>query len=383
VEKMCIKFPQQLIDQINQIEFPFDNIDEFTGIDTKSVIILSDYAGEASNFETFAYYITDWNNCATLVKALERVKKEHGISERTIKYVGRKDRLKMRAFDEWMQIVKSYPGIICVFGYDNRMKREPLFLTEIRKSKKEINEYELYDNINIAYKMQKALSLAVLWPKLFKNKHRVIWVSDDDDIFSTEKRTKAFFDTLNDMCFQVKATKLEKFGIATPFENKEEFKIFEEMLSIADMAAGAFAASLVYEKTIIKCPDEETGKIIEEFAAIPRISQFVKRENLYPLFHCALLKVAYTEEREPYYRLFEQILDRVLRGITSEEFRKWLFKHHRIALDVWVEFAEGHEVKGLITTEQAVTEAAKYGWEKKEEKTPGDGVTGWKFAPKL
>lgn len=379
---MCIKFPQPVIDQITQIEFPFDNIDEFTGIDTKSIIILSDYAGETSNFETFAYYITDWNHCGTLVKALKRVKKTYGISERTICYKGRKDRLKCRAFEDWMQIVKSYPGIICVFAYDNSMKTESLYLKDLLKCKNEMAGYDLYDNVGIAQKMWKALSLAVLWPKLFKDKHRVAWVSDDDDIFGTKKRTGAFFDTLDDMCSRIEAPKLKKFGLATPFDDKKEFDMFEEMLSIPDMAAGAFAASLCYAEDGVVCPDEETAKIIEEFAVIPRISQFVKRGNLYPLFHCGLLKVAYTAAGEPYYRLFERRLEKVLRGITSGEFRKWLSKHHLIALDVWVEFVEGREGEGLITHEQAVAEAAKYGWEKKDEKTARDGVNGWKFAPK-
>ena len=105
------------------MKFPINSIQDITGNNTKSLAIFIDDGPSLGKYQTFGYYIIDWNYSANLVNELKKIKAKYHISERTISYKGRKDKLKQKAFSEWIRAVKNYPGLLYVTAFDNSAKK--------------------------------------------------------------------------------------------------------------------------------------------------------------------------------------------------------------------------------------------------------------------
>lgn len=302
MDNICLKFPLYLLDSLRKIKFPFHNIDQFTGIKSESIVVLSDFGSDDSKYDVIAYYIVDFNNSKNIVDLLKNRKTKYKIQERTIDYKGRKDKMKLKAFSDWIAIVQSYPGIIYVVAFDKRMERSQEHKNEVKILQREVLKRGIYDKVEIGLRMLKALSFLVFIGPLLEEKHKLCWVSDNDAIFDTPIRHEALATSMADIANTVIKHRLAAFGYATPFKDKKQFQHFEEMLSIADMAAGSFAASLQHEKTNrLSYPDVETKEIIEEFSRIKDVSDYKIERFLYPIFGLSVFDLEYTEENRPYY----------------------------------------------------------------------------------
>ncbi|WP_263560117.1 hypothetical protein [Paenibacillus polymyxa] len=302
----AIGIPPYLLKQFDNINLGVKSIDEITLRDTKSVAIFSDYGADNADFDVFAHFIVDWNVCGELVKALKEVKKKHNIAERTIDYKGRKDKLKKAALKEWMQTIESFPGHIHVLAYDKRFDNEDKVLNIRRENKQDLLKLGFNDDKILVYeRMAKNLSFFRIISKLLKQKHKVAWVSDHDTIFDTELRRTVLLNSLSQLVGDsMTEEKIEALSFLTPFEktadNQELNEVFNELLSVADIAASSFAASLHYDQTqLLGCPDEETVQIIDGLLGMGHLH---KRKNLSSINVTILRLDYYKSTGEPFLR---------------------------------------------------------------------------------
>jgi len=299
----AISIAKYLLEQLDSIDLGVKSIDEITLRDTESVAIFSDYGADNADYDVYAHFIVDWKACGELVKALKEVKKKHNIANRTIDYKGRKDKLKKEALKEWIQTIEGFPGHIHVVAYDKRFDNENSVLNIRRENKKDLLKFGVNDNKILVYeRMAKNLSFFRIISKLLKKKHKVAWISDHDTIFDTEVRKNVLLNSLSHLVGDsMMKEKIKAISFRPPFkktsENQEINEVFNELLSVADIAASSFAASLHYDQPL-GCPDEETVQIIDGLLGMGHLQ---KRKNFCSI-NVTLLRLDYQSTGEPFLR---------------------------------------------------------------------------------
>jgi hypothetical protein len=301
----AINFNPDFLEDLRSIKLPISSIDDLTGRDTTSITVFSDYGPDNTPFQTFGFYITDLNLLESFVSILHKIKAKHGVAGRTIDYKGRKDKLKRRAFREWIKVVRSWPGLLYIVAIDRRLERLESVKREAAKLKEEFDKAGLRD-FNLYSRMFGAVTfLSVLSPYLRK-KHKIGWVTDRDILIDTPARQDTLMRTFGYYAESLLNKGLSDIRIVTLDKGKPESNNYAiEMLSIADIAASALAASLSVDENnqvSLSCPDDEAVDMIQEISKFRDISDY----RIEPRLSCPLLTsiflMNYSDEGRPFYR---------------------------------------------------------------------------------
>ncbi|NPV89212.1 MAG: hypothetical protein HPY50_00365 [Firmicutes bacterium] len=245
---------------------PFIKLSDITRRESEVLSIYSDYSGDNSlaQYETFSFYLVDWNVCGQLYDKLVNIKKDFNIPERKIDYKGRKDGLKFRSFPKWINEVRDFPGLILLLAFDKKIFTTPSYLKDKELLKKELIEAGLEEKTDVAQRMVKAICYLPIIGHLLNERHKLYWITDNDVIIDTEKRTNLLGQALGFLANDVIGHKIAAFGYSKPI-----LDIHKEFLCVPDLIAGALAHSLQWEDNkgfYWSPPDEETSTILNEYA---------------------------------------------------------------------------------------------------------------------
>lgn len=306
---LAINFNPGLLAALRDIRLPITSIDDLTGRDTTAVAVFSDYGPGNTPFQTFAFYITDLHMSGHLADLLQEIKAKHGAAGRTIDYKGRKDKLKRKAFREWIKAVRSWPGLLYIAAIDRRLERLACVRQEAERYKEEFRKVGLRD-FDLYSRMFGALTfLSVLSPYLGE-KHKIGWVTDKDILIDTPSRQDTLVRTFGYYAESLLNKNLSEIRIVTLDDegnpgSQSSNGIAREMLSVADVAASALAAALsVGEDNQVKlsCPDDEAIDMIQEISKFEDVSSY----RVGPRLSCPLLGsiflMDHSEGGLPFYR---------------------------------------------------------------------------------
>jgi hypothetical protein len=306
---LAINFNPNLLEALKSIQLPIGSIDDLTGRDTTAVAVFSDYGPDNTPFQTFAFYITDLHTSVHLTTLLHEIKSKHGAANRTIDYKGRKDKLKRRAFHEWIKAVRSWPGLLYIAAVDRRLESIPSLRKEAARHKEEFSKVGLCD-YNLYSRMFGALTfLSVLSPCLGK-KHKIGWITDKDILIDTPSRQDTLVRTFGYYAESLLNKDLSDIRIVTLDDETDPESILfnrhaREMLSIADIAASALAASLVVDEdgqVTLSCPDDEAIDMIQEISKFEDISDYRIESRLSCPLLASIFLLDHSEEGFPFYR---------------------------------------------------------------------------------
>ncbi|HAF27777.1 MAG TPA: hypothetical protein DCG75_01905 [Bacteroidales bacterium] len=312
-ENLYIKPNSTIVNLLKDVEFPITSIKDITGYDTKSLLILIDDGPAKGKYQTFGYFIADWNYSANLVNALKKIKQKYNISERKISYKGRKDKLKRNAFQEWINIVRNYSGLLYVTAFDNSAKTTKEFRKDYEDVKNSLDKHGFQGGFEAYEKMAKVLSFLSVISSYFYSDLNIILFSDPDTIIDTKQKVNVINYSLRIMLKELVPFKLGHVNCMTKFnerngsfdernENKLLNHAIEELLSIPDIACSSISSMLnLTSKSDISCPDDETSEIITEIAKFTNIEDYKKDDKSICTFGLSVFDIKYTEDGLAYY----------------------------------------------------------------------------------
>lgn len=306
---LAINFSPDLVEELRSLRLPVISIDDLTGRDTTSVGVFSDYGPDNTPFQTFGFYITDFNTSGRLTDILHKIKAKHGANGRTIGYKGRKDKLKRKAFREWIKAVRNWPGLLYVAAIDRRLEKLAPVRKEAARRKEEFRKVGLCD-FDLYSRMFGAVTFLFVLSPYLNEKHKIAWVTDKDVLVDKPSRQDTLVRTFGFYAKSLLNKGLSDIGITTlDDEGDPESESFNsharEMISIADVAASAIAASLsVDEDNQVKllCRDEEAIDMVQEISRFQDITDY----RIEPKLSCPLLTsiflLEYSKEGQPFYK---------------------------------------------------------------------------------
>ncbi|MFB6307288.1 MAG: hypothetical protein ABEH43_09935 [Flavobacteriales bacterium] len=276
---------QNLIEEVN---LPINSINDITKRYSSSIAIFSDYGPENERFTTYAYYVVDWNCSGLLLEEINKVKGKYGIEEREISYKKRTDGKKRKAFPEWINEVRNFPGLIYVVAIENNPNNPSNYHPDRKRLQQDAELAGIETNIDTLQKLADALIFLGIIGPFFERNQNLAWVTDPDKIIDGNENKQIFRDSFGFILDKYVKENLNCVAFTDGFrENEEEVdgdddnaegnRVFKEFLSIPDMACSSFSSAFnnSRDKDLI-LPDNEAGEITKEFAKFKNIKDFCK-----------------------------------------------------------------------------------------------------------
>jgi hypothetical protein len=212
--------------------------------------------------------------------------------------------MKRKAFLDWINVVRNYPGLAYIMDYDKRID-DLLYSNEANlKLRTELKTKGLPDKPELYKRMVRAVSFIALLVPYLNPKHKLLWVSDEDDMLDTATRRELLVNAFGFLADEGFGVPLSALGIGTKVaepEGEEINRDFKEILSIPDMAAGSFAASLQYDSGVrFICPDDAAIEIVQEFSKFCPIEDFEAERFPCSAIGVLAFDIMHTDEGEPY-----------------------------------------------------------------------------------
>jgi hypothetical protein len=265
-----------ILEQLKNVKLPIQQIDDLTKGTSKEIYVFSDYGPENAEYDVYAYYLVNSSVAEELFAELEKIKTSYNISGRTIQYKGRKDNLKRKAFMEWLNKVKTFPGFIYIIAFDNSQSSNKIEV--IKKYKEELKIHQIQENPKICERIAKSLCFFEILHSYLDSHHKLMWVSDQDDLMANSQRQLLLG---NSLIFSINNrhqldSKFSPPEIIIPSKEKGTWSgLFNELLSISDIAASSIGSALKKDRNPpLRCQDEEAIEMIEELFKMPSIESW-------------------------------------------------------------------------------------------------------------
>lgn len=194
-----------------------------------------------AEYETYATYILDSVRKVELLDRLRALRREHGVEERMPDFKSRRDRLKARILQPWVEAFAQTPGLLVVMAWHRDLRTRPAEVAPRRAFAAAVREHGIGVKPEVLLEMMRKISLYGIIAPFLRPRERLLWVVDNDAVMDGEAST-FLRRSLNAMHDFVDAPEIGLLGLAPPFT--DEHDDFELLLSVADIAAGALAESL-------------------------------------------------------------------------------------------------------------------------------------------
>lgn len=283
----ALNFNPDLIERLRETRLPINSLDDLTGRATTSVAVFSDYGPNDTPFQTFGFYVTDLNMAGELTGILHAIKEKHGAAGRSIDFKGRKDKPKKRAFREWIKAVRCWPGLLYVVAIDRRLMNHPSTREEAARRREEFSKANLPD-FRTCFRMFGALMFLPTLSPYLKEKHKIGWITDRDIIVDTPARQDTLVRTFGYYAEQLLGKTLDDIRVVTlGVDDNPEASAHDgyarELLSVADVAASALAASLSVDdggQAKLSCPGPEAIDMLQEISKFQDVVEYKMEARL-------------------------------------------------------------------------------------------------------
>lgn len=244
-------FSQLLAQAISKLE----DLPDFSN--DEKIAIFSDFSGEhkGASYNTYSFLIMAYDKVEAFSTAVDALRKKHKIKQPYSEFVFKdlKYGPRLGALPEFLNLIDTFihgavvtlaidTNIISVFGIDNKETQEQIV------KRLADDGFGNWNRLDAEKVMRICHLIAIFTGITTKNNQRLLWYCDDDSINAEGKR-RTFTDTqkiFNGVLGLYCKHRFEILGFAKSFEGKSHL---DDLLSIADFAAGVTQDLLHSHKT--------------------------------------------------------------------------------------------------------------------------------------
>lgn len=223
---------------------------DLSAFDNGAVAIFSDYGGEdkASKFATYSSLICGWELVAPFEHMMRRTRARHDLGDKEIAYKDFGMGQVRRALPDYLRALDTVPGFLLTIAIDKRLTS--VFGSDV-VSVRQFLEQSMHDagfSPRKPFVLEKLLRIvhmnAFLTALLARSGQKIFWMSDHDAIAPNEALHRETLDLFQRALgiYVRPHTEYAMIGGGAPF--KERYLTTLDLLSAADVAAGAFAQRL-------------------------------------------------------------------------------------------------------------------------------------------
>ncbi|WP_421560628.1 hypothetical protein [Pseudomonas sivasensis] len=250
----------------------------------EGVFVFSDYGGEhkGAGFRTYTYLIVSADKISVFKRESEAIRLKYGLGTREISFKDLSYGPARRALPDYLSVVNGcLHGMLLTVGVDVNIH------TLFGESKKEgrINLERVRDKIgkgDWSYKRLEKMyrvygPLVIMLHMLCSEGHKVLWHADSDTI-NEDGKGSTFKDAqyhLQVMLAEFSGKNFKLLGVAKSFD---EHSYFDDLLSVADLAAGMMQDLLRHQYHDANVEVNEPKALLCKWLGTE--SQFLQKVNL-------------------------------------------------------------------------------------------------------
>jgi hypothetical protein len=246
--------------------------------DTESVLILSDYGGEAhtSKYLTYTFTFVDYNATGFFSRAMSEIREKHGLFD-PHKEIAYKDikryRQLSRCLPEYLSLTNNFlNGLIFTLVVDKRVVS--LSGDNNRKSNEELASLMSNNGLgrwtpDTAEKLHRIIQVGSYFCNLLIGAgKKILWMTDNDSIMANEEKADAASQMIVNLLNSFK--KAKKYDVVAitpkPFDKHEDKLLMGDLLSLSDLVAGSIEHYFTNDKNVNSNKKSETVMILQWLA---------------------------------------------------------------------------------------------------------------------
>lgn len=213
--------------------------------DHPTIVALSDYGGDANRcqYYTYAFLYTGWHSLEEWHQETLKLKEERFGDNRTITYKDLREEARQHALPNWLSIADGLSGHLIVIAVDKRVPH--LFKLEGKSLSEALDSEGLsgYPE-GVAEKTLRVLHMLCYFAYfMVRSQNKFFWKTDEDEIAGSggksvrHEQLGELFQRILNLYFTYS---IATVGYAAKLEDYEQ-RLFEDGLSLPDLAAGALA----------------------------------------------------------------------------------------------------------------------------------------------
>lgn len=214
----------------------------------KDIAVFSDYGGEHNESPVFTYtfLIVDFGALGSFEHAMKAIRASHGLGTREISFKELNSTAIQAALTPMMRAADQLPGLLFTLVVNKRYQTvlgtdESLAAARRQLDAAGITSWQKPRELESA--VRKAHTVAYWLSMLAREGMGIFWMTDHDNIVANEVVSKDLQKLLLGALAAVSAPTFRLYGFAEEFERTDEQPYFNDALAIADLTAGAIAAS--------------------------------------------------------------------------------------------------------------------------------------------
>jgi hypothetical protein len=205
----------------------------------------SDYGGEHAGaaYQTIAFLLADIADCAAWQATREAVRAQYLPDRRRMAFKSLNDIVRRKALNPFLESANQLPGLLATFVVANTVKS--LFIKGARLDANAL-DLDVLRTLSpaVAEKLMRIVHLlSLLIAGLSAPGQDLLWVTDEDAIAANAERVKHLVEALARVSSNCLPHGLRHLRVATARQDKGDLSV-EDLLSIADLAAGSLSTSL-------------------------------------------------------------------------------------------------------------------------------------------
>ena len=233
------------------------------------LLIASDYGGEhkAATHTAFSFLVVDPVYVWLYLDEVKRIRNDILGNERTMQFKSLNDGVRQKALPHYLTAANTLPGILFVF-----VIRKGLVLAE---------DDVVIDNAHSEWltriaqwnpkTLRKFLTVgnlgALIIASLSKPGQSVTWLTDDDELTANEQRVKDSTDALSHLYSHYGNHNLNNFRFGSS-RWTDYLKQSEDLISVADLTAGAFSECANLKRVDLDSPLMERDSLGSQGASV-------------------------------------------------------------------------------------------------------------------
>jgi hypothetical protein len=236
--------------------------------DSEWLIAASDYSGQHAEapYEAYSILLADFRGCANWEASRSRIRARWLRDGRRLSYKSLRDRRRERALMPFLEAADSIPGILLTVLVDRDI--DNLFrLSEDERTPEHLGAFAAWPRSSLEKLLRVVHLLSLLVAGLSHEGQNLIWITDQDEIAANEGRLQQLLVAFTNVASHYLGHSLGHLRVGTT-DSDTGTRDLEDMVAVADLAAGAAADSLGRYRGVRGWP-APTGILVPAAAGTP------------------------------------------------------------------------------------------------------------------
>lgn len=232
------------------------------GHERGNLCLFCDLGDANSDFLTIGYYLIPERCMIQIQPRLAQIRENFSIKSE-LSWKKRKKGGRHQAIREWMEVIRSTPGMGYVVAVDSRLKNHPFYRDPIKQLARAEAE-----NPEMIWRIIWLCMFAALIGKYLESTSTVKVYFDPDPCKDTKSREEMIGETLRHYLETLNVKRAAALALCRNIADRR----FDDFLSLPDLLASSISGCLRLDGTLLP-PDIYGSQILRELSAMPPISK--------------------------------------------------------------------------------------------------------------